>query len=103
MDDMKTFTIPDDDLCGKIRYLASLRYTISEIATILLMPADELRLRFANPKDPLACAYKAGKVESQAKYRCRVKKAAEDGESWAISIIEGWERRQLEEELGCHE
>lgn len=103
MDDMKTYTIPDDDLCGQIRYLASLRYTISEIATILLIPADELRMRFANPKDPLACAYKAGKTESQAIYRQRVKKAAEDGQAWAILIIEGWERRQLEEELGCHE
>lgn len=103
MKEMKTYTIADSELCSKVRHYASLRYTISEIATLLMFPVEELRMRVSNPNDPLALAYKSGRLESQTKYREAVRKKAEDGSAWAIAVIEGWEMRQLEEELGCHE
>lgn len=92
----------DDDI-NKVREYAKLRYTLTEIAIMVNVPLDEVMLRMQNHSDPFYTAYMGGKLESQQAYREAVLKAAENGEEWASFIIEKWNIKQREEELGCHE
>lgn len=95
-------TLLSAEALKQIKHLSSLRYTISQIATIMMIPVEELRRRIANPDDAVSMAYHSGKLESQEVYRRKVKESAEKGCEWAIILIEKWNQDQLEEELGCH-
>ena len=97
-----TIILLSDEALQQIKHLSSLGYTISQIAIIMMIPVDELRRRIANPNDDASMAYYSGKLESQEKYRMKVRDSAEKGCEWAINLIEKWNQEQLEEELGCH-
>lgn len=92
--------IADGGMLAEVRRYASLKFSISEIATILLLDPEQLRRQILSPSDPLHAAYESGKLESQLKYREKIKAKAEEGQAWAITILEHWSRQQLEEELG---
>lgn len=85
-----------------LRKLAALRYTISEIALMLDVPVEALRLRMTDRASPEYRAYAAGCLESEIPHRDRVRKEAENGEEWAIRMIEKWKTAQQADELGCH-
>lgn len=85
-----------------LRKLASMRFTISEIALMLDVPVEALRYRMADKTSPEYRAYTAGCLESETAYRDRVRIEAERGEEWAIRMIEKWKTAQQADELGCH-
>lgn len=89
-----------ENVCEQIREYASLRYTISQIAIMMGIDVEELRMKISDKDSVISRAYHAGILDSQRKYRESIKKKAESGCVWAITIIEKWERQQKEEELG---
>lgn len=93
---------PTPDELVNIRTLASLKYTISEIALALDIAAAEIRRHLASENDPVYRAYNAGRVEGDIPYRRKVMAAAARGEEWAVKLAESWNRKQLEDQLGCH-
>ena len=92
--------VADGGMLAEVRRYASLKFSISEIATILLLDPEQLRRQILSPSDPLHVAYESGKLQSQVKYREKILAKAEEGHSWAIGILEHWAALQLEEELG---
>lgn len=92
--------LPTPELVADVRKYASLKFSLSEIATLLQLDLEQLRRQCLAPAGALHSAYEAGKLESQLKYREKIKAAAEKGQAWAIAILEHWGRQQLEEELG---
>lgn len=92
--------VADGGMLAEVRHYASLKFSISEIATILLLDPEQLRRQILSPSDPLHVAYESGKLLSQVKYREKILEAADGGHSWAIGILEHWAAQQLEEELG---
>lgn len=90
-----------DDLAN-IRMLASLKYTISEICLALDIPGADFRRHLAVETDEVYQAYHAGRVEGDIPYRRKVMAAAARGEEWAVKLAESWNRKQLEDQLGCH-
>ena len=99
MQSQPTIIVADQETLRQVREYASLKFTITEIATMLFLDAEQLR-RQINAPGALHDAYEAGKLESQIKYRQKVKEKAEAGDSWAIALLEHWAAQQLEEELG---
>ena len=75
------------------------KFSLSEIATMLMINIMELRMALQNPKSDIALAYNAGKVSSQIKRREKILELAEQGNEWAIKILDGYEVKQTEEEL----
>lgn len=88
----------EDDL-ENIRHWAELKFSLSQIATMLMTDVAELRMALQNPKSDVALAYNAGKLSSQIKMRETVLASANKGEEWAIKILAGWGNNQEEEEL----
>ncbi len=82
-----------------IRHWAELKFSISEIATMLMVDVAELRIALQDPKSDVAISYNAGKVSSQVKRREKILELAEQGNEWAIKILDGYEIKQTEEEL----
>lgn len=95
----RTVTILNDDDLENIRHWAELKYSISQIATMLMLDVAELRMALQDQKSQIAMAYNAGKLEGQITRREAVLKAANNGAEWAIKIMDGWEKQQTEEEL----
>lgn len=96
------YILPNDEILAQIENYASMKFSISEIATLLHLDYEQLRRQIAAPADPIRSAYEAGKLKGQLKYREKIRLKAEEGEVWAISILERWEKKQLEEELGVY-
>jgi len=95
----RTVTILNDADLENIRHWAELKYSISQIATMLMLDVAELRMALQDQKSQIAMAYNAGKLEGQITRREAVLKAANNGAEWAIKILDGWEKNQTEEEL----
>lgn len=96
---MKTITLLTAEDLEHIKHWAELRFSLSEIATMLMVDVIELRMALQNPKSDIALAYNAGKVASQIKRREKILELAEQGNEWAIKILDGYEVKQTEEEL----
>ncbi len=102
MQDDSQYIVPTAALLSQVKNYASLKFAVSEIATILLLDPEQLRRQITSPADPFHQAYESGKLESQVKYREKIRVKAEEGQTWAITLLEKWEKKQLEEELGGH-
>lgn len=82
-----------------IKHWAELRYTLSQIATMLMVDVAELRLAIQDPNSDIALAYNAGKLQSSIKRREKLLEMANTGSEFAIKILDGYEVDQIEEEL----
>ena len=82
-----------------IKHWAELRYTLSQIATMLMVDVAELRLAIQDPKSDIALAYNAGKLQSSIKRREKLLEMANSGSEFAIKILDSYEVDQIEEEL----
>lgn len=82
-----------------IKHWAELRYTLSQIATMLMVDVAELRLALQNPKSDIALAYNAGKLQSTIKRREKLLDMANRGSEFAIKLLDRYEANQTEEEL----
>lgn len=82
-----------------IRHWAELRYTLSQIATMLMVDVAELRLAIQDRKSDIALAYNAGKLQSSIKRREKLLEMANNGSKFAIKILDSYEVDQIEEEL----
>lgn len=82
-----------------IRHWAELRYTLSQIATMLMVDVAELRLAIQDQKSDIALAYNAGKLQSSIKRREKLLEMANNGSEFAIKILDSYEVDQIEEEL----
>lgn len=87
-----------DDL-ENIRHYAELRYSLTQIATMLTVDVGQLRLAILNPKSDVAMAYNSGKLLSSVKRREVILDAAEKGQEWAIKMLDMYEIDQREDEL----
>lgn len=96
---MKSITLLTEEDLEHIKHWAELKFSLSEIATMLMIDIMELRMALQNPKSDIALAYNAGKVSSQIKRREKILELAEQGNEWAIKILDGYEVKQTEEEL----
>lgn len=102
-EDLKNYTLLNEEDLDTIETYASLKYSLYEIALMMDLDIVELRNRMMNKNDPVYRRYTAGKLKSELKYRTAVLKKAESGEQWAVERLEAWKIKQTEEELGCHE
>jgi len=100
--DGKTMRIPNASDLGHIKKMASLRFSIGEIARMLGLPVDGLRMLMNDKESDVWKMYDAGRLESNVVIREKVRKAAESGDLDCIKILKGWERKQEAEELGCY-
>lgn len=82
-----------------IRHYAELRYSLTQIATMLTVDVGQLRLAILNPKSDVAMAYNSGKLQSSVKRREVIFEHAEKGELWAIKMLDMYEIDQREDEL----
>ena len=82
-----------------IKHWAELRYTLSQIATMLMVDVAELRLAIQDRKSDIALAYNAGKLQSSIKRREKLLEMANNGSEFAIKILDSYEVDQIEEEL----
>lgn len=82
-----------------IEHWAELKFSLSEIATMLIIDVKQLRLSIQDPKSDISLAYNAGKLKSQIKRREIILKEAEIGEEWAINMLDKYEINQKEDEL----
>ena len=82
-----------------IRHWAEPRYTLSQIATMLMVDVAELRLAIQDRKSDIALAYNAGKLQSSIKRREKLLEMANNGSEFAIKILDSYEVDQIEEEL----
>lgn len=96
---MRNITILTDADYQDIEHWATLRFSISQIATMLNVDVSELRLAIQNPHSAFARAYNSGKLKSSIKRREKLLEMAENGSIWAIETLDGYERNQREDEL----
>ena len=82
-----------------IRHYAELRYSIIEIASMLLVDVGQLRMAMQNPRSDVALAYNSGKLLSSVKRREKIFELAELGEEWAIKQMDRYEAEQKEADL----
>ena len=82
-----------------IKHWAELRYTLSQIAIMLMVDVAELRLAIQDRKSDIALAYNAGKLQSSIKRREKLLEMANNGSEFAIKILDSYEVEQIEEEL----
>lgn len=92
-----TILTPDD--IELIRHYAELRYSLTEIATMLTVDVGQLRMAILNPRSDVALAYNSGKLLSSVKRREAIFEAAGLGQEWAIKILDSYEVDQKEDEL----
>jgi IS30 family transposase len=95
----KSITLLTQEDLDHIKHWAELKFSISEIATMLMVDVVEIRMALQDQKSDIAIAYNAGKVSSQIKRREKILELAEKGNEWAIKILDGYEVKQTEEEL----
>ena len=95
----KSITLLTQEDLDHIKHWAELKFSISEIATMLMVDVVEIRMALQDQKSDIAIAYNAGKVYSQIKRREKILELAEKGNEWAIKILDGYEVKQTEEEL----
>jgi len=100
--DGRTMRIPNSDDLLRIKKLAALRYTSSQIARMLGLPPDGFRMLMEDKNGEVYSAYDAGILESTLLIRERTRNYAEKGEEWAVKQVEKWEIEQRAEEYGCH-
>lgn len=91
--------ILNEEQLNQLESLASLKFTISEIELMFHIPPGALRRSIANEESLEHQRYIAGKLISQLTYRQSVQKAANNGEDWAIKIMEDWGMKQNEEDM----
>lgn len=82
-----------------LEHWAELRYSISQIATMLRLDVAELRVALMTPKSDIAEAYNSGKLRSSIKRREAILEAANKGAEWAIKLLDQYEIDQTEDEL----
>ena len=92
-----TVLTPDD--LEKIKHYAELKFSLTEIATMLTVDVGQLRLAIQNPKSDVSLAYNAGKLLSSVKRRETILEAANKGAEWAIKLLDSYEVDQKEDEL----
>lgn len=92
-----TLLTPED--LEKLQHYAELRYSLTEIATMLMVDVGQLRLAILNPKCDIAQAYTAGKLISSVQRRETILEAANKGAEWAIKLLDKYEIDQKEDEL----
>jgi len=96
---IREITILSAEDLKNLEHYAELKFSLSEIATMLLIDVVQLRLAIQDPKSDISLAYNAGKLKSQIKRREAVLKAANNGAEWAINLLDQYEIRQKEDEL----
>ena len=96
---MKSITLLTEEDLEHIKHWAELKFSLSEIATMLMIDIMELRMALQNPKSDIALAYNAGKLKSQVARREVILKAANRGAEWAINLLDKYEIHQKEDEL----
>lgn len=84
-----------------VKHYAELKFSYSQIATMLLLDVVAFRRQMEDPESKLARAYAAGKLLSQVKRREMLLREAEKGHEWAIRLLDQYEIKQNEEEYGC--
>ena len=96
---MNKITLFSQDDLENIRHWAELKYSLSQIATMLMVDVADLRLALQDPKSDVAMAYNAGKLQSSIKRREKLLEMANSGSEFAIKILDSYEVDQIEEEL----
>ena len=91
--------ITKEDLAD-IQKLATLKYTITQIALMKDICVSEFKKAMLDTGSQVYAAYTAGKLEGQLAYRYNVLSQAKAGQQWAIEMLERWEIAQKEEEFG---
>ena len=96
---MRNITILTESDYENIEHWAALRYSISQIATMLNVDTSEFRMIMQNPSSELARRYNSGKLKSSIKRREKLVEMAENGSIWAMQTLDGYEKDQREDEL----
>ena len=96
---MRNITILTESDFENIEHWAALRYSISQIATMLNVDISEFRMIMQNPSSELAIRYNSGKLKSSIKRREKLVEMAENGSIWAMQTLDGYEKDQREDEL----
>lgn len=96
---MRNITILTESDFENIEHWAALRYSISQIATMLNVDISEFRMIMQNPSSELARRYNSGKLKSSIKRREKLMEMAESGSIWAMQTLDGYEKDQREDEL----
>lgn len=89
----------EPDTLREIEHLAELRFSLSQIATMVHVDVVALRLAIAGGRSEIAEAYNAGRLRSAIARREALLTAANNGEEWAIRLLDKYEIDQREEEL----
>ena len=96
---LREITILSAEDLKNVEHWAELKFSLSEIATMLLIDVVQLRLAIQDPKSDISLAYNAGKLNSQVTRREVILKAANRGAEWAINLLDKYEIHQKEDEL----
>jgi len=96
---MREITVLTPDDLENIKHYAELKFSLTEIATMLTVDVGQLRIAIQNPKSDVALAYNAGKLLSSVKRREVILEAANKGAEWAIKLLDSYEVDQKEDEL----
>lgn len=96
---IREITLLTQDDLDKIKHYAELKFSLSQIATMLTVDVAQLRVSIMDPKSDVAMAYNAGKLLSSVKRRETIFAAAEKGQEWAIKLMDQYEIDQIEDEL----
>jgi len=96
---LREITILSAEDLKNVEHWAELKFSLSEIATMLLIDVVQLRLAIQDPKSDISLAYNAGKLKSQVKRREVILEAANKGAEWAINLLDKYEIHQKEDEL----
>lgn len=84
---------------SELEHYAELRYSISQIATMLRVDVSDLRMAIQCSNNNIAEAYNAGKLKSSVARREVILGMANKGEEWAVKLLDKYEKDQLEDEL----
>ena len=96
---LREITILTQEDLKNIEHWAELKFSLSEIATMLMVDVGQLRLAMQTPPSDIAIAYNAGKLKSMVQRRETILKAANKGAEWAIELLDKYEIHQREDEL----
>ena len=84
---------------SELKHYAELRYSISQIATMLRVDPGDLRIAIQGGNNDIAEAYNAGKTKSSVARRELILAMANKGQEWAVKLLDKYEKDQLEDEL----
>ncbi len=96
---IREITILTQEDLQTIEHYAELKFSLSEIATMLMVDVCQLRVAIQDPKSDISMCYNSGKLKSQIKRREAILKAANNGAEWAINLLDRYEMHQTEDEL----